>query len=255
MVVVARDADAALLDLETGDPIVAFRGHSTTIRTLDLDPEGRRLATGTRNGEVRVWSCETGEVLCDLPKHDMAALAVEFRPGTNELVTGSFRPAYVRFFDLATCTERARSRDLGSLLRLAVSPDGERVITVGSARSGIVLDESARYVGPFEYAPRLFPAQIEFSPDGSTVFSSGNEWLVDERWNGAFESWSTLPNREREAASREVLDAAIQASELVDRLQHAHSEPESAARALRDDDSLDPALRHAALNELIRRLD
>ncbi len=47
---------AAAWDLETGEPLGSFDGHRLGVEGLALSPDGSRLATASRDGELRVWS-------------------------------------------------------------------------------------------------------------------------------------------------------------------------------------------------------
>jgi WD40 repeat protein len=53
----AGSADVHLLHTDTPSPrkVKTFTGHSERVRTLDFSPNGEWLASGSRDGTVRIW--------------------------------------------------------------------------------------------------------------------------------------------------------------------------------------------------------
>ena len=54
-------------DVETGQELKKFEGHSTWIRVITVSPDGKYLITGDDNNEVLYWNVETGLQLSELP--------------------------------------------------------------------------------------------------------------------------------------------------------------------------------------------
>ncbi len=46
-------------EAERGDPVRILRGHTDQVQDLDFSPDGRQLASCSRNGEVKVWPLGT----------------------------------------------------------------------------------------------------------------------------------------------------------------------------------------------------
>ena len=102
--------------------------------------------------------------------------------------------------------------------------------------------------------PKLFPTQLEFTADGSTLLSSGNEWTVGESLIGKLDRWTIHSNRELELDRRAMIDRAAAARQLCDQYENEQTSPQAIATAIRADTSLEPTLQQAALNEVLRRL-
>lgn len=80
--VFAASADGVLkqFDLATLKEVRAFKGHTDWIFVLDYDAPRHRVATGSYNGEVRVWDTQTGECVTTFraqPRADGGAAAAK----------------------------------------------------------------------------------------------------------------------------------------------------------------------------------
>ena len=58
-------------------------------RALDFDPSGKRLASGGRDGTLRIWHVERGHELLSIPAAPSAIQAVAFSPDGERIVTTS----------------------------------------------------------------------------------------------------------------------------------------------------------------------
>jgi WD40 repeat protein len=124
----------ALIDLITGKPTVALnerttaraRGrHTDGVTSLTLSPDGRSLATGSRDRTVRFWDVATGEVTDILSGHTDEVSSVAFSPNGKTLASGS-RDKTVRLWDVAArrvaVTYEGHTEEVTSV---AFSPDGK----------------------------------------------------------------------------------------------------------------------------------
>lgn len=103
---------------------VVYRGHESRVRTLDIDPAGRWVASGGDDGSVRVWELSTGRLLwrCKLSGED-AVNVVSWRPSSDGCV-------------LAACC--------GEVVYLII-PQGELCDPVQETRSREILDAGFGY--------------------------------------------------------------------------------------------------------------
>jgi len=49
--------------LQSEEPLQAFEGHAFTVNAFDVNAAGRRLCSGSRDTNVKVWDVETGKCL------------------------------------------------------------------------------------------------------------------------------------------------------------------------------------------------
>jgi WD40 repeat protein len=71
-------------DTATWTVCMTLRGHRDEIWALDFSPDGRFLASGSRDATARVWNLSAGQPLCCLPCSN-AVLAVQFGPDSRQL--------------------------------------------------------------------------------------------------------------------------------------------------------------------------
>jgi WD40 repeat protein len=58
------------------------------VRSLDLSPDGKLLATAARDGTLSLWDVSTGKVRVELQKGVLGFQVVAFTPDGKSLVTG-----------------------------------------------------------------------------------------------------------------------------------------------------------------------
>ena len=107
-------------DAQTGQELLSLKGPSAGVA---YSSDGRRLASGSRDGGACVWDAETGRELLSLKGHASWVENVAFSPDGKRLATASYDKT-VKVWDAETGHELltvAGSRGL------AFSPDGHRL--------------------------------------------------------------------------------------------------------------------------------
>ena len=176
-------------------------GHPQDVLALAVGPDGKTLATGGRDGTVRVWSAEDGRLLHSFPVKPMATAAA-YSPDGNFLATGGGKltearnPGEVSLWDLRTGRKVASRREpqgMGLVNALAFAPDGKRLAvalnglpplpaqpqaagTPGDVRVWEVVPERGeRAFRPLfslkGHAGAVFG--VAFNPDGKTIITAG----------------------------------------------------------------------------------
>ncbi|HEX3475779.1 MAG TPA: TIR domain-containing protein [Kofleriaceae bacterium] len=112
---------------------------SAEIFTVAWAPDGRMLATGGKDGVVRIWRSD-GQRVAALPGHDRTVLSVAFSPTGGLLASGSADRS-VRIWDLdtLTCTRKFTGQSL-RVTSVAWSGDGEWLVSGsddGTVRCGL----------------------------------------------------------------------------------------------------------------------
>jgi WD40 repeat protein len=78
-----RSFDPARKALQT------LKGHTDAVVCLAMSPDGKLLASGSRDKSARVWSTATGELLATLNGHEKTVTSVAFTLDGKQLITGS----------------------------------------------------------------------------------------------------------------------------------------------------------------------
>ncbi|HVO81615.1 MAG TPA: WD40 repeat domain-containing protein, partial [Terriglobales bacterium] len=108
---------------------LTLRGHSGSVLGVAYSPDGKRLATCSQDGKVKVWDAGSGQELLTLRGHLGSVLGVAFSPDGTRLATAS-EDGTVKVWDAGSGQELLTLRGhLGSVLGVAYSPDGTRLAT------------------------------------------------------------------------------------------------------------------------------
>ena len=88
----------------TGTVSRRFRGHDDRVVTAVLDRAGRRAATSSRDGTVKLWDAATGDLALALPANSDRVIGLAFSPDGTRLAVGG-RDGRVTVWDLAGPTQ------------------------------------------------------------------------------------------------------------------------------------------------------
>ena len=187
------DGVVTVWDWRSDRPLHTFPGHEKRPISVAFSRDGRRLASGTWGGSVRLWDAEVGgEPLCTFPesrdaRHPVTALA--FGPDDERLVTASFD----RRVDVWDTTTGALLRTLKHnrlVLGAAFSPDGRRLASGGEDKTVRVWDATTgREVLGLRGHTGVCGC-VTFSPDGRRLASAGKD--------GTIRVWDATPLRGHE---------------------------------------------------------
>jgi len=95
----AEDGTARLWDLQNGQTIRVFRGHTASVEGLALSKDWRVLATASADETIRLWQRDTGRLLATLVGHTWRVLDVDFSPDGRVLASAS-RDGTIRFWGI-----------------------------------------------------------------------------------------------------------------------------------------------------------
>lgn len=135
--------------LATSHPRTRLDGHTDTVRDIAWSPDGRLLATASRDGTARVYDARSGRPVLVLPSDGAMVESVAWSPDSAQVVTAG-RDQVVRIWD-AVSGEPVRlltgAGDIGR--QVAWSPDGlyvaatfkDRVVRVWEPSTGRLVQE------------------------------------------------------------------------------------------------------------------
>jgi WD40 repeat protein/serine/threonine protein kinase len=155
--------DSALLTLE---------GHGGLVRSVVFSPDGKRLATGSEDGKVRVWDLANGREPLVLTGHAADVASVAFSPDGQQIASGSFDQA-VRLWDANT--GKMLRPFLGhskALTCVTFSPDGKRLASASHDGTVKVWDTATGNKTLEFKGDNVLVWGVAFSPDGSSLASA-----------------------------------------------------------------------------------
>ncbi|KAI1726751.1 WD domain, g-beta repeat domain-containing protein [Ditylenchus destructor] len=100
------DMTCALWDIETGQQVTAFTGHTGDVMSLSLSPDMRTFISGACDASAKLWDIRDGMCKQTFPGHESDINAVAFFPSGQAFATGS-DDATCRLFDIRADQELA----------------------------------------------------------------------------------------------------------------------------------------------------
>lgn len=94
-VFLTSSADRTIRKWVKNKEVARFSGHSDVVRALAVFPDGKRFASTSNDGTVRIWDLESGKNLQTLTGHDSFVYAVAVLPNGDLVSTGEDRTVRV----------------------------------------------------------------------------------------------------------------------------------------------------------------
>jgi WD40 repeat protein len=81
---------AFLWDVETGELIRWFSGHTGVVNSVAFSPDGSRVLTGSGDATAKLWDAQTGQQIRTFAGHTNWVWSVAFSPDGMRVLTASF---------------------------------------------------------------------------------------------------------------------------------------------------------------------
>ncbi len=116
-----------VFDTESGRQLTLLEGHDGPIESISFSPNGKHIATGSADGNARLWAVETGQELFTIPG-DRSIGGLSFSPDGARLAVGD-SGGVVRLWNLANDSEEAslKTTVFSSVASLNFSGDANRL--------------------------------------------------------------------------------------------------------------------------------
>src|SRR5262249_34552256 len=146
--------------------------HTHWVQCLAYSPDGKKLASGSQDGTVKVWDVETGRELRCYTAHGDSVRAVAFT-SDGKMIASAGGDKEIRLWDPNTPKDiRTLAGHTEYITSLAFSPDDKQLVSGGADRKVRIHDVN----GPVKYTMDGHMGLIQsvaWSPDGKWVASAG----------------------------------------------------------------------------------
>jgi WD40 repeat protein/serine/threonine protein kinase len=154
--------------------------HPTAVFSGVFSPDGRWIASGSRDGKVTLWDATTGQPLFAFTAHDQAIQSVAFSPGGHRFATASW-DGTVKVWDFDPQREADKHPLLhslpghqGGVQCVAFSPDGQHLASAGGDNAvrvwELAVGRQILVLGGHAGAVRC----VAYSPDGQCLASASD---------------------------------------------------------------------------------
>jgi WD40 repeat protein len=172
--------------------------HSRVVNAVAFSPDGRWLATGSNDGDARIWDAAGGRDRLRLP-HGSAVSSVAFSPDGRWLATGS-QDGSARIWDAAGVEERLCLSHRSAVSSVAFSPDGRWLATGGNDGDARIWDAASgrERVSIGRSRDSLFGAVFaaQLGCVGGVAFSRDGRWLATGCGHSGY-VWDPVSARKR----------------------------------------------------------
>jgi WD40 repeat protein/tetratricopeptide (TPR) repeat protein len=188
----AADKVVRIWDAQSGQQVLALRGHAEGVTSVAFSPDGTRLASGagdptdrTRPGEVKVWDTSSGQELLTLRGHAARVSSVAFSPDGTRLASGSADKT-VKVWDAQTGGQLlALQGHTEGVTSVCFGPGGDNPRTIGERLASSSFDRTVK-VWDVQTGRQLLDLKghtggvysVAFSPDGRRLASGSADKTV-----------------------------------------------------------------------------
>jgi RNA polymerase sigma factor (sigma-70 family) len=162
-----------LWEVATGRRLGPEDAHRDVALCLAYSPDGKLLASGSRDGTIRLWGPATGKAIRVFTGHEDDVLAIVFSPDGKSLASAS-RDRTIRLWEVASGKEDRQMQTEGAVYGLAFSPNGETLASAGGSKVHLWEVCTGKELRRWENQKTGLYA-VSFAPDGKTLAWAGGQ--------------------------------------------------------------------------------
>jgi WD40 repeat protein len=155
-------------------------GHEAAVLSVAISPDGRLIASGSRDNTIRLWDVSTRRAVgSPLTGHTDRVYSVAFSPDGTLLASAS-KDGTVRLWDMSGApVGQPLTGHEGAVWSVAFSPDGQTLASGSTDGTVIVWDvSSGEMVMPPLTGHTDEVYTVAFSPDGKLIASAGADMTI-----------------------------------------------------------------------------
>jgi WD40 repeat protein len=173
LVIPRRVGVAELVNTDDGSLIRSLPGHPGPVVAAKFTHDGRRLATSSTGGALRIWDMQSNDppLVIDTKK-PIGFELLAFDPKGNHLAAGSASNNVAWTWDCMTGAQTAELAHPVGLAGLAFSPDGKHLATSSHDNRVRIWDAETGKAGPVLLHEAVVN-RLSFSPDSTRLATAG----------------------------------------------------------------------------------
>jgi WD40 repeat protein/serine/threonine protein kinase len=161
---------------------LTLTGHLNGVLSVAWSPDGGRLASGGREGRVRIWDSSSGRETTSFSRFDSDVTTVAWNPQGNRVAAAELN-GVVKIWDVNTGSEETVFRGhKGAVFGVAWSPDGKSLASGGDDQTVQIWNATTGNVQAVLRGNKQSVRDVQWSPDGKRVASAGEDWDI-HIWN------------------------------------------------------------------------
>jgi|GEM_PF-898707 len=183
-IVLARDLYASIVDAATGETLTTLKGHGSNVTRALFSPDGRLVATASKDYTARIWDAATGQCLTVLAGHEAFVSDIDFSADGERLLTAGFFDGTFRLWDVATGEMLGSFGAFDGFIYAArLSADGRRAALALSDQNSIqIWDLSSGRCALDLSGQKRCADSVAFSPDGTRIATASRDGAA-RVWN------------------------------------------------------------------------
>ena len=167
-----------LWDAHSGRIISVHSGHTDSVNTLAFSPDGKTIASGSKDQTIRIWSVKSGKTINTLAGHLGSVNTLVFSPNGKIIASGS-EDNTIRLWD-------AQSGEVINTLighsdtikSLAYSPDGKVITSGANDKTARLWDAKSGELINTLKGHSDWVSALAFSPDGKVIVSGSYDTSI-----------------------------------------------------------------------------
>jgi len=183
--------------IDLNPPVLTLRAHTREVLSVCFSRDGKRLASASKDGTVKVWDVASGNEPLTFKGHTTWVTSIAFSPDGKRIASTSLdRTAKV--WDAMTgevfLTFKGHERAPCSI---CFSPDGTRLASAAQDQTVKVWDSAS--------GEEILNLKGHTKQVSSVCFSSDGKHVASGSWDETVKVWDTTTGQETLTVSREIL--------------------------------------------------